>query len=137
LWLWIIIDYEQQWLPAGAEMPTGPRKDINSPKAMLFPSWSPPGFPVIQAAAPTVTFTAKSPLDNILPIVVTTRPSCDRHWRIVLHLGNVHRTNQKVEENRIVTSPHQAFSLDFARSDFFLFAALVGQFNGLIFESAD
>jgi hypothetical protein len=34
-WFWLTINYEQQWLPPGAERPTRPRKIISSPKAMV------------------------------------------------------------------------------------------------------
>jgi hypothetical protein len=33
-WFWLIIDYEQQWLPPGAERPIRPRKMIGPPKAI-------------------------------------------------------------------------------------------------------
>jgi hypothetical protein len=32
---WLTIDYEQQWLPPGAERLTRPRKMISCPKAII------------------------------------------------------------------------------------------------------
>jgi hypothetical protein len=85
-WFWLTIDHEQPWLPPGAERPTGPRKMISSPKAMIIIFWSPLSFPVIQALPSKVTFTAGSFVENILPEIVAATPASDTHRRLVLHM---------------------------------------------------
>jgi hypothetical protein len=69
-WFCLPIDYEQQWLPPGAERPTRPNKMTSSPKAMTVVFWSPLDFLVIQALPPKVTFTSEFFVDAILPYVV-------------------------------------------------------------------
>jgi hypothetical protein len=82
---WLTIDYEQQWLPPGAERPTRLRKTISSPKTMIIIFWSPLGFPVIQALPRKVTFTSKFFVDAILPYIVAAKPAGDSGRRMVLH----------------------------------------------------
>jgi hypothetical protein len=47
-WLWLTIDYDQQWLSASADRSTRLRKITNAPKAMIVIFWSHFRFPVIQ-----------------------------------------------------------------------------------------
>jgi hypothetical protein len=141
-WRWLTIDSEHQWLPPGVESPTGPRKMISSPKAMIIIFWSPPRFPVIQARRPKVTFTSGFFVNAILPHIVAAKPTDDPGRQLLLHTDNAspHRARliaRNLEENRITASPHPAFSPHFALSDFFLFGALKGQLSDCIFESPD
>jgi hypothetical protein len=115
---------------------------INSSKAMIVIFWSPLGFPVIQALVPKVTFTSEFFVDAILLHTVAAKPAGDPGRRMVLQMDNAsphcaRLVTRNLEESRITTSPHPAFSPDLAPLDFFLFGALTGQLSGGIFEWPD
>jgi hypothetical protein len=97
---------------------------------------------VIQALLPKVTLRSEFFADVILPHIVAAKPAGDPDRRLVLHMDNAspHRarlTARNLEENRITTSPHQAFSPDLAPFGFLLFGAPKGRFIGRIVESPD
>jgi hypothetical protein len=115
---------------------------ISSPKAMIIFLWSALGFPVVQARPQDVPFTSEVCVDAFLPHIVAAKLAGDPSRRLVLYMANAspHRarlTARNLEENGIIASPHPAFSLDLAPSDFFFFGALKDQLSGRIFESPD
>jgi hypothetical protein len=89
-----------------------------------------------------VTFTSEFFVDAIFPHILAAKPASDPDRWLVLHIDNAsphgaRLTAGNLEENRIATSSHPAFSPDCTPSAFFLFSALKGQPNGRIFESPD
>jgi hypothetical protein len=103
-WFWLTINYEQQWLPPGAERPAGPMKMINSLKAMIIIFRSPLGFSVIQVLSTQMTFTSEFFVDAILPHIVAAKPAGDPNRLLILHMNNTfpHRaslTARNLEEN--------------------------------------
>jgi hypothetical protein len=94
---------------------------INSLKAMIIVLWSQLGFLVIQVLPLKVAFTVEFLVDNMLPDVVTAKPSCDRRRRLAVRIDHPSRPltvliTQAAESSRIEASPHQASSPGLASS---------------------
>jgi hypothetical protein len=94
---------------------------ISSLKAMVIIFWSLLGFAVIQALPPKVTFTSEFCVDAVLPHAVATKRADDPSQWLVLHMDSASAYGARLparnlEENRIIASPHPAFSPNLAPS---------------------
>jgi hypothetical protein len=115
---------------------------IGSLKRMVTILWSPLGFCVIRILSKGAHFDATYFRDNILYGIDCTRPTGSEEedrQKLVLHFDHArpHTTGcitVYCRERRMTRILHQAFSLDLAPSDFYLFGKLKKVMKRCVFE---